>query len=99
MQVTRAFERRVAGSASSLAADIIERMRALLTCLLVVASGCSVHQYTCNYGGHGYQVGDTWTDGCKSCRCPSEGSKSVWCFPLSCSDGSVDGGADADKGG
>ena len=74
-------------------------MCALLLCLPLVASACSVHRYTCDYGGHSYQVGDTWTNGCQSCRCPSEGSKSVWCNPLSCADGSVDGSADADEGG
>ncbi len=63
-------------------------------CLLALAAfwtGC--HHYTCNYGGREYGEGETWTDACKSCRCPGEGTKSVWCFPLSC-----DGGVDSETG-
>ena len=51
--------------------------------------------YVCKYKGHDYHVGDTWTDGCLSCRCPPEGAKSAWCNYPAC----ADAGADADGSG
>jgi hypothetical protein len=67
--------------------------------LTVTAGGlleaCS--SYSCNYKGTEYHINDTWTDGCLQCHCPPEGTKSVWCTNIGCSDAGTDGGGnDAD---
>jgi hypothetical protein len=64
----------------------------VLAFVLGALGGTSCHGYSCNYKGHEYHTGDTWTDGCMACHCPAEGTKDTWCYPCS------DGGADADAG-
>jgi hypothetical protein len=50
--------------------------------------------------GKEYREGETWIEGCKSCRCPAEGSKAAWCSTRTCDAGAApDAREDVTEGG
>jgi hypothetical protein len=67
---------------------------AVLAVVISLLAACD--RYVCRYKGREYQVGDTWNDGCLSCRCPAEGAKSLWCSSTACPDSGTDGATDTE---